>query len=147
MVGLKHEFLDLEPYYFSMNCDPVEQKSFASLLGQYELPLGLTAYPYFAEKCERNVIEANAHVVVSSLPKLPWNKSMPTLNGTEPWCWKSNFKEQHLHVDFKEYAVLCALNFNLTFNGVLELTYGNKISNKSKVFTHNMSIFSHSLDI
>ena len=98
--------------------------------------------PYFVEKCERSVIKANApDIVISSLPKIPSNRSMPTLNGTEPWCWKSNFKEQHLHVDFKEYAVLCAFNFNRTFNGVLELTYGNRMSNKSKVSTHNMSIF------
>ena len=82
------------------------------------------------------MIEANApDAVISSLPKIL------SLNGTEPWCWKSNFKEHHLYVDFKDYAVLCALNFNLTFNGVLKVTYGNEISNKSKVSTHNMSIF------
>ena len=87
----------------------------------------------FVEKCERNVIEANApDVVVTSLPS---SKNLSVLNGTEPWCWKSNFKEPYLQIDFKDYAVLCAFNF--TFNGVVELTYGDEASNKSKVFIHS----------
>ena len=86
------------------------------------------------------MIEANSGDAVISPPsKLSSSKNLSTLNGSKSWCWTSNSSEPYFHIHFKEYAVLCAFNF--TLNGFLELTYGNEVSNNSKVSIYNMYIF------
>jgi hypothetical protein len=87
---------------------------------------------FFTEKCENAVIDANAPgVVINSLPKNFLSKNLRILNGTEPWCWSSNFTEPYLKVDFGAYSVICALQ--VSFNGSIEISYGNKYLNSSKV--------------
>ena len=76
---------------------------------------------------ERNAADA----VISSPSNVSSSKNLSTLNGIESWCWTPNSTEPYFHIDFKEYAVLCSFNF--TLNGILELTYGNEVSNNSKV--------------
>ena len=86
------------------------------------------------------MIAANtADAVISSPSNFSSSKDLSTLNGTESWCWTSNSTEPYFRIDFKQYAVLCAFNF--TLNGVFELTYGNKVSNKSKVSIYDVYVF------
>ena len=90
---------------------------------------------FFVEKCENAVIDANAPgVVINSLPKNSLSENLLILNGTELRCWSSDFTESYLKVDFGAYSVICALQFS--FNGSIEISYGNKSLNNSKVCTH-----------
>ena len=90
------------------------------------------------ETCEKTAIDANPpDVVVTSLPKIP-----PSENGTELWCWSSNSPEPYLKVDFRAYCIICALQ--VSFNGMVEISYGNKSLNKSQVYTSYVLVyFSH----
>ena len=81
------------------------------------------------EICEKTAIDENPpDVVVTSLPKMP-----PSESGTELWCWSSNSPEPYLKVDFRAYCIICALQ--VSFNGIVEISYGNKSLNKSQVYT------------
>ena len=84
------------------------------------------------------MIDAKApDVVISSHPKLPSSKHM---SGTGSWCWTSNSTEPYFHINFQDYAVICALN--VSFNGTSELTYANDVLNKSKVYLGIIYTFS-----
>ncbi len=94
-----------------------------------------------AEICEKTVIiDGNTpDVNISSLPTVPPSKYLTVLNGTEPWCWTSNYTKPYLKVDFGAYAVICALK--VTFNGMVNISYGNESLNKSQVYIHISQCF------
>ena len=86
-----------------------------------------------AERCEKTVINAIVpDVNVSSFPRIPPSNYLTILNGIEPWCWPSNFTKPYLKVDFGAYSVVCALK--VTFNGTVEISYGNESKYQVHIF-------------
>ena len=81
-----------------------------------------------------SLLEVNSPSVVTSFPNTTRNKILAALNGTEQWCWPSNYIQPYIKVNFATYSVICALQVN--FSGTLEVLHGNESVEIKSMVSH-----------